>query len=531
MKLFLATIGFLMLWCFVFRAAAQDEEDLTLKKKISLHLKDQSLENVLDEISRQADIDFSYDPSILDSDRMVSVAYDQEETGRILEDLLGSNYRIRLLNRQVIITLTEKKDQVLNEWPDTPSPDILKISGTVRDAETNEAIPYASISVRDEPFGTITNRDGLYEIKLPAQFQKKELVCSCMGYAQKMFAPDTTLAREKADVTLQPVRIRLGEIKVTAADPLKILSRFLDHIPDNYPEESRLMTSFYREVLLQDKTYVNVSEAVIHILKAPYGSNSREDRIRFLKGRKSPDVKAFKGVDFKMQGGPYYMNKLDVVKTMDTFLDREYRSFYKYELGYMIDYFGRPAYVILFRPAGKIDFPCYEGKLYIDQETFALVHAEFNLGRDGMKFARKSLIRKKPKGFNVRPLDLDYSVSYKRNDGRWYLKSAQTSLRFRVKSRHDKINSVFHSISDLLVTNYEKTDLKRFQKEETFSSTDIFTEMIIDYDKEFWGNFNVIQPNEDLRKALSKPDTADITIKKSNDEEVKPDHVLTQHAF
>jgi hypothetical protein len=28
--------------------------------------------------------------------------------------------------------------------------------------------------------------------------------------------------------------------------------------------------------------------------------------------------------------------------------------------------------------------------------------------------------------------------------------------------------------------------------------------MIIDYDKEFWGDYNIIQPDEDLRKALKK---------------------------
>lgn len=101
-------------------------------------------------------------------------------------------------------------------------------------------------------------------------------------------------------------------------------------------------------------------------------------------------------------------------------------------------------------------------------------------GQAGIYF---SYIRKKPKGFNVRPLDLDYRVTYRNNNDRWSLSAAQTSVRFRVRSRNDKINSVFHSISDLLVTNMEKTGLRRFEKDETFLPTDIFTEMIIDYDK------------------------------------------------
>jgi Holliday junction resolvase RusA-like endonuclease len=103
------------------------------------------------------------------------------------------------------------------------------------------------------------------------------------------------------------------------------------------------------------------------------------------------------------------------------------------------------------------------------------------------------------------------------------LSTAQTSVRFRVRSRNDKINSVFHSVSDLLVTNHERTALKRFDKDETFLPTDIFTEMIIDYDKEFWGDFNIIQPDDDLRKALKDINTKGGMIKNDTS---KPDQKL-----
>lgn len=63
---------------------------------------------------------------------------------------------------------------------------------------------------------------------------------------------------------------------------------------------------------------------------------------------------------------------------------------------------------------------------------------------------------------------------------------------------------MFHSISDLLVTNYRETNLRRFKRFENFNSNDIFREIITDYDEAFWGNYNIIKPSEDLRKALKK---------------------------
>ncbi|WP_423129738.1 carboxypeptidase-like regulatory domain-containing protein [Gaoshiqia sp. Z1-71] len=515
--------GIILLTCISFRLGAQQNEAFAQEQKISLNIYERTVAEALDEISRLSGLSFSYDPLLVNADDIVSFSCEDQEIHEILNDLLGDGYEFRQLKDQLIITLKSPPSARLKDFPAEPSPDMMIISGLVTEAGTKETIPYVSISVLNEPFGTITNRDGQYELKVPEKYRNSAIVFSCMGYGQQSVQLDT-LNERTVNIALRPIDIRLAEIEVRAIDPVRILDKMMEHIPDNYPDEIRLMTSFYREVLLQDKKYINASEAIINILKSPYDQTFREDRIRYLKGRRSPDVEPFKWVDFKMQGGPYYITKLDVVKTMDSFIDPEYRSFYRYEMDYLIDYLDRPTYVVLFEPSGKIDFPCYQGKLFIDQQSFALVHAEFSLGKSGMKYARKSLIRKKPKGFNVRPLDLNYTVTYKENEGRWNLNTAQTSVRFRVRSSKDHINSVFHSISDLLVTGHEKTTLRRFHKDETFLPTDIFTEMIIDYDKEFWGNFNIIQPDEDLRRALKKINLNETT----RDGNSFPDHQLTQ---
>ena len=136
--------------------------------------------------------------------------------------------------------------------------------------------------------------------------------------------------------------------------------------------------------------------------------------------------------------------------------------------------------------------------------SFALVHAEFELSRSGLKFAHESLIRKKPKDFFVRPVQVNYQVSYRRADGKWHLSNAQASINFRVKSKKDKINSIFHSTSELLITDFKSDDGTHFKRNELFSSKDIFTEIITDYDETFWGDYNTIKPSEALRNALKK---------------------------
>lgn len=481
---------------------AQEKQASNLDTKISIQIEDGRLIDLFNAITLQTGIYFSYDPLLVNSDQPVSVQASSQTILTILTDVFHDKFQFKLLKNQLIITGSNH-----NSEADTPEKSkhlsTIIISGKLVNQESKEQIPYASISLFGKTLGTISNVDGEFALKIPPEYLKDTVVISCMGYARKSFLLDT-LKKGRLHITLEPIKIQLREVKVEATDPIQVMDSMINNIPQNYPTKTMLMTSFYREVLKQDKQYVNVAEALMDILKTPYTKQFREDQIRYLKGRKSKEVQAFKFVDFKMQGGPYYITKLDVIKTLDSFVDREYRSYYKYKLDQTIEYRGRPTYVIAFEPAGKFDYLTYKGKLFIDKQTFALVHAEFSLSKDGKKSARRSLIRKKPKDFNVRPLELDYDVSYKRYNGKWYLNSAQASVEFRVKSKRDKVNSIFHSISNLLITDYRETNLKRFKNKEDFDSSDIFSEIITDYDPNFWGDYNVIEPSTDLKNALKK---------------------------
>src|SRR5690606_7266969 len=183
-------------------------------------------------------------------------------------------------------------------------------------------ISYASVSVFNQPIGTITNTDGEFLLKLHPQFINDTLVVSNMGYAQ-VFLPANQLLDEDL-IFLDPISIRIREVKVTATTPEKLLENIRANLENNYTSYNKLMTGFYRETVRQDGDYINVSEAVIEILKAPYVNSFRTDLVRLLKGRQSADVQPFKWMNFKLQGGPFTITQLDVIKTMESFIDEAY---------------------------------------------------------------------------------------------------------------------------------------------------------------------------------------------------------------
>lgn len=320
-----------------------------------------------------------------------------------------------------------------------------------------------------------------------------------MGYAQ-IFIPASRLLDEDI-LMMDPVSIRIREVKVTATTPEKLLDNIRANIENNYSGYHKLMEAFYRESVKQDGSYINVSEAVIEILKAP-GNSARIDLTRLVKGRQSPDIQPFKWMNFKLQGGPFTITQLDVVKTLESFIDKEYQHLYKYNISKVIWYNDNPVYVLEFEPIGRIDFLGFVGELFVHRETFAIVHARYGFNRNGLKKATPILVKRTPPGVKARPSFVEYQVSYQKYQGKWQLTTARADIKFRIRSRRDKINSEFHSISDLLVTNIHPTELKRFKRDESISQRDIFVEMIDNYDPEFWGNYNIIKPDDDLRNAI-----------------------------
>lgn len=55
-----------------------------------------------------------------------------------------------------------------------------------------------------------------------------------------------------------------------------------------------------------------------------------------------------------------------------------------------------------------------------------------------------------------------------------------------------------------MTCDIETTDVSRFVRNETFPKTMVFSDINFVYDNDFWENFNVILPEEELHEAIRK---------------------------
>jgi len=486
-----------------FYAKGQQQDGSVFERRVNVTYENQQLEHILQQISWQADVYFSYDAAIIDSERKINIDERNKSLYTVLNQLFDpGKFNLQERQNQIIITRKTRVEPGIME-NDTIPVQYFFLHGKIVEERREKPIAYASVSVLDEPIGTISNADGDFLLKLHPEYIRDTVVISCMGYSQ-IRVPAYTLLDEDLFI-LEPVSIRIKEVKVTATTPEKLLANVRENMEKNYSTHQRLLTAFYRETIQQDDNYINVSEAVIEVLKSSYTNSGRSDLVRLIKGRKSPDVQPFRWLNFKLQGGPFTIIQLDVVKTMENFLDKNFQNQYKYEITKVVWYNEEPVYVLSFAPISDDLFPGYIGEMYIQRETFAVVHASFRFNKNTLTEATSTMIKKKPKRVKARPSYVQYEVNYQHYLGKWYLSTARASVKFKIRSKRDKLNSEFHSVSDLLITNIQSTELKRFPNDERFDQNDVFVEQLGKFDEQFWENYNIIKPDEDLRKAFKEP--------------------------
>ena len=382
---------------------------------------------------------------------------------------------------------------------------VTTIRGRVIDAETNQPLVFASIAVQGSNVSTVTNLDGEFTLKLTGT-ETGKLEFSFIGYKNRVMAIEEMKTNGQRNViSLETALIPIKEIIVKPLVPEEIIEQVISRFDENYPGVANDMTGFYRETIRKNRSYISIGEALVEVFKAPYQSDIRFDAVRIYKGRKSNDVEKMDTVLFKLQGGPTTTLYLDVVKNPETFLTREALAQYDLELSNIAMIDDRTNYVINFYQKPSITTPLYQGRLYIDIETYAVAQAEFSFNLENKELAASMFIRKKPMGMQVTPELTSYMVRFREQSGKWYFNHSRAEVKFKVDWKKKLFNTNYTTMSELAITDRTEEDVVKFSNKERMKPTDFFTEEVAAFaDPDFWGDYNVIEPDQSIEAAIRK---------------------------
>jgi hypothetical protein len=377
------------------------------------------------------------------------------------------------------------------------------VNGVLKDAKTNEKIIYATISVPGTGIGTVSNSEGEFILKVSKAIKADVFEISHLSYATAKFKISESIDKEKT-FYLEPQAIMLKEIAIIPSDAKGLVEMALKSIKKNYSEVPNMMTGFYRETIKQRRDYLAISEAVVDIYKAPY-SSMQNDQVKIYKGRKGTNVKKADTLMVQLQGGPNVSMLLDIVKNTDLSIALDNLDNYQFEFSTMVNIDDQPNWVITFKPYVVKDEPLYNGKLYISQNNVAITRAEFSLDLEDADKAARVFVQKKPMGLIFMPTSTSYLVTYKQQNGKYYLNYVRVDLKFRCDWKKRLFKNYYSVMSEVAITDRHEDNIVKFANQEIFKANMVFADKVQNFsDPNFWGEYNIIEPEQSIEVAIKK---------------------------
>lgn len=378
------------------------------------------------------------------------------------------------------------------------------ISGTVRDADNKRALAYATMYVPGTYLGTVANSDGVFTFKIKDDVTAQNFVISYMGYELGTFSIKEYTGKN-SDFLLKAHVVPLQEVTFRPMNPRDLVEKAIERIPANYPQEAYNLTGFYRETIKQRRDYLTVAEAVFDVYKEPYDSRGREDQVRILRGRKSGSVKKADTLLVKLQGGPQVAMLLDIVKNNDIVISEETIDFYSYELLDLVIVDDMPQYVVGFKPRVVFDFPLFEGKLYICNQTLAVTMADFGYDLSDKRKAANVFVKRKPVTLRFTPNETRYLVKYQKIGDQYFVNYMRSDLEFFVNWRRKIFRTRYNLMFEMAIMDRSNENVESFARRETFRNSNILADMVpIYFTDNFWGDYNYIEPDVSIDEAINK---------------------------
>jgi hypothetical protein len=380
------------------------------------------------------------------------------------------------------------------------------IKGKVIDSESRAPLVFATVAVKESNVAIVTNIDGEFTLKVGDLSTSKTIEISYVGYKNKtILLSDLKDNGSKNVIALESAPIPIKEIIVKPLDPVFIVEKAIYNISKNYESVPNLMTAFYRETIRKNRSYVSIGEAVVEIFKAPYNNDLRFDGARIYKGRKSSDVEKMDTVLFKLQGGPVNALELDLAKNNETVLTIDAMQNYNYKLTGVVEIDNKPHYVIDFIQKPSVEMPLFMGSLYIEMDSYAITEAEFGFNLSNKEAAQSIFIRKKPLGMKVTPEIATYRTKYREQGGKWHFQYSRAEVKFKVDWNKKLFNTYYTTMSEIAVTDRTDQEVIKFAGKDKIKFSDVFSDKVTAFtDKEFWGDYNVIEPDQSIESAIRR---------------------------
>jgi hypothetical protein len=261
---------------------------------------------------------------------------------------------------------------------------IRTIEGKVINEITNEAVSYTNISIEDTFFGTASDEDGYFELKIPEEMMTKQINFSAVGFERKSFSVTSLINRNYTIIKLKPQSYTIKDIDIAARSKviIRILRMASENIPYNFiGGPLNLIANYENEKIIDDtvSTYQNAEVIIYDRIGYRQPSKLNAFRMRKYKINKSES-------DYRFSTGILNFDELlamDWVRSASSILNPSLIKSFKLSMEERNLPGDNPAWILAFSQpdptfAGSDDFyaTSFEGQITILQDDYSVKKIE-----------------------------------------------------------------------------------------------------------------------------------------------------------
>jgi len=393
------------------------------------------------------------------------------------------------------------------------------ISGTVVNKENNEPLPFASITLKNHPIGTISNEHGAFDFYIPKSKRGDTLKISYIGF--NPYEIPLALTSDKFSIKLQPSNNVLDEVVLSPLSPLDYIKNALKNLHENYPQEPYETIAYYREKFIENKAIINKEEGVFKTYH-PASLDSSKNQHQLLLYRPEEDPQQFqfmrewfekkqekrkskaikKGEDFDEDefdsdldmdlGGPESVIDLDINKEKDNYLKPKYFDKYEYTFGEETTLNGERLVSIHFKAKRKIDYMKDQGRILISKENYAIVLIE-QTGKFSIPFIIKPILF--TIGLQIKNPQFSKVISYQNYNNKWYPKLFRWDANIQLTKRHtfDKNENSDINIGQVFSINKLESETNAIPESKRFDTNEDLENQVYNDLNLNWNEINVVK--------------------------------------
>jgi hypothetical protein len=344
---------------------------------------------------------------------------------------------------------------------------VQSIKGKVIDEITNEAVAYTNIGIEGTFYGTASDADGNFELKIPEEMVSRQIFFSALSYKNDTFPVSDLFDREFSIIKLEPLTYDIEDVDVAALSRvlIRILRMASEHTPYNFlGGPFNLVCTFDNEKIIDDTLKVTDRAEVLIYDRTGYRNPSKTEafKMRNYELRKeTPDYSFATGItNFDELLG------LDWVRSATSVLNPALLSTFNLSLEDETVVDGKLVWVISFSQdvptlAGSQDFHAtqFSGRITIAKEDYSVIKIE-GKGESARHHRQgKNLAVGNSNSNYFEDVTYDFSISYSR------LKPDIFSLNKRYRFN----GKIVEEKSRLLVNQVQMADVKEITTRNYFA--------------------------------------------------------------